>query len=103
MKNFIEFIRGRGIIGFAIGFILGKAVSDLIGSLVSDIISPAIGLATGNLKNLEAMSFQIGDASIKYGNFILLAINFLILALVVYILFKVLGLEKLDKKDEVKH
>jgi large conductance mechanosensitive channel len=101
MRDFIDFIRGRGIIAFGIGFILGKAVSDLIGSFVSDIINPLIGLA-GNFSDLSKASIQIGSATVKYGNFILFVINFLILALVVYILFKGLRLEKLDKKEEVK-
>jgi large conductance mechanosensitive channel len=102
MHNFIAFIRERGISGFAIGFILGKATSDLIGSFVGDIINPLIGIVTGNFKDLSQMSFTVGDATIKYGNFIVLLINFVILAAVVYILFKTLHLDKIDKKPEPK-
>lgn len=97
MKGFIGFIRQRGVIGFAVGFILGKATSDLIGSFVNDIINPLIGIVTGNFKDLSKMSFQVGSAIVNYGNFLVLLINFIILALVVYVLFKVLRLEKLDE------
>jgi large conductance mechanosensitive channel len=97
MRNFIDFIRNRGISGFAVGFILGKATSDLIGSLVNDIINPVIGIATGNFTDLSKMSYTIGSAAIKYGNFIVLLINFVILALTVYIIFKVLRLERFDQ------
>lgn len=97
MRNFINFIRDRGISGFAVGFILGKATSDLIGSLVNDIINPVIGIVTGNFKDLSTMSYTIGSATINYGNFIVLLINFIILALTVYIIFKVLRLERLDR------
>ncbi len=97
MKNFAEFIRSRGIVGFGVGFILGKATSDLIGSFVNDLINPLVGLMTGNLTDLSKVGFQIGSASIKYGDFIVNAINFLILAVVVYLLAKVLKFEKLDK------
>ncbi len=100
MRNFISFIRDRGISGFAIGFILGKATSDLIGSFVNDIINPVIGIVTGNFKDLSEMSFTIGSATIKYGNFIVLLINFVILAAIVYMLFKMFRLEKIDKKAE---
>lgn len=97
MRNFIHFIRSRGIVGFAVGFILGRAVSDLIGSLVSDIINPVIGLATGSFGDLSDLSIHIFSASINYGKFISVAINFFILAIVVYIGAKILRLEKLDK------
>lgn len=97
MRNFINFLRERGISGFAVGFILGKATSDLIGSFVNDIINPFIGIVTGNFQDLSKMSFAVGSATIKYGNFIVLLINFVILALTVYVIFKVLRLDRLDR------
>jgi len=100
MRNFIAFIRDRGISGFAVGFILGKATSDLIGSFVNDIINPVIGILTGNFTDLSKMSYTIGEATINYGNFIVLFINFVILAVTVYVIFKLLRLEKFDKKSE---
>ena len=102
MKGFIGFIRERGISGFAVGFILGKATSDLIGSFVNDIINPLLGIVTGNFKDLSKMSAHIGDATINYGNFIVLLINFLILALVVYLIFKVLRLDRIDRQAQPK-
>jgi len=97
MKDFIEFIRTRGVVGFAVGFIVGKAVSDLIGSFVTDIVNPLVGLATGSLGDLSAMSLQIFSASVNYGKFISALITFFILVGVVYMFSKVLRLEKLDK------
>jgi large conductance mechanosensitive channel len=100
MKGFIEFMRSRGVVGFAVGFILGKAVSDLIGSLVTDIVNPIIGIATGTFGNLTDLSVHVYSASINYGKFINLAINFVVMALVVYLVVKVLKLEKLDKSAQ---
>ena len=97
MRNFINFIRSRGIVGFGVGFILGKATSDLIGSFVNDIINPTIGLLTGNFTDLSKMSVHVGSASLNYGNFIVNSINFIVLAVVVYLIAKVLKFEKLDK------
>ncbi len=97
MKNFIAFIRNRGIVGFGVGFILGKATSDLIGSFVTDIINPVIGLATGNFTDLSKMAVHIASTSINYGNFSVNVINFIVLAVVVYVIAKVLRFEKLDK------
>jgi large conductance mechanosensitive channel len=99
MKGFIDFVRERGVMGLAIGFILGGAISKTVASLVEDIINPLIGLAMGKI-NLVDKAFTLGNASVKYGSFISAIINFIIIAAVVYFGFKILRLEKLDKKKE---
>jgi large conductance mechanosensitive channel len=101
MKGFIDFIRERGVVGLAIGFILGGAVSKTVASLVEDIINPLIGLALGKI-DLADRAFTLGSASIQYGAFISTIINFVIVAAFVYFGFKMLRLEKLDKKKEPK-
>lgn len=101
MRGFVDFIRERGVMGLAIGFILGGAISKTVASLVEDIINPLIGLALGRI-NLVDKAFNLGNAAIKYGSFISAIINFIIIAAVVYFGFKILKLEKLDKKKEPK-
>jgi len=100
MKNFIQFIREQGVVGLAIGFILGGAVSGVVASFIKDIINPLIGLILGSTSSLQNMGFDILSAHIALGNFISVLINFIIVAAVVYYGFKMLGLEKLDKKKE---
>ena len=100
MKGFINFIREQGVIGLAIGFILGGAVSKVVASLVNDIISPFIGLGLGALGNLKDAAVTLGPVKIAWGSFTSTTIDFIIVAMVVYLGFKVLGLEKLDKKKE---
>jgi large conductance mechanosensitive channel len=99
MKGFLIFIREQGVVGFAVGFILGGAISQVVGSLVSDIINPLISGLTSNAQNLY---WTLGSSKILYGNFIGSLINFIILALVVYISVKVLRVDRLDKKKEEK-
>ncbi len=95
-KGFIHFIRTQGALGLAVGFILGKAVSDVVGSLVSDIINPIIGLGLGKLGDLNRLAVHLGSATISYGKFISILINFVIIAAVVYfIIGKIAG--KIDK------
>jgi len=98
MKGFIEFIRERGIVGFAIGFIIGGAVTKVVSSLVSDIVNPLLGLILSRTKSLETMSLQIYGAKILYGHFITVLIDFVVLSFVIYFLVKGLNLEKIDKK-----
>lgn len=98
MKGFVEFIRERGVVGFAVAFILGGAVTKVVASLVTDIINPILGLILSRTKSLESMYFKIAGAKIMWGHFISIAIDFLILSAVVYFIIKGLGLEKIDKK-----
>ena len=91
--GFLEFVRERGVMGLAIGFVLGSSVQKVVTAFVNDIVNPFIGLFLGKadgIKNFAIGRFLIGD-------FVMVAIDFLILCLVIYIVFKLLGLEKLDK------
>lgn len=92
-SGFLDFIRERGVAGFAIAFVLGGAAQKMVQALMDDIVNPFIGLFLGPVHDLSA--YVVGG--FKVGDFISVLINFLILCLVVYIIFKLLQLEKLDK------
>ena len=98
MKDFIYFIREQGVVGLAIGFILGGAVSKVVASLVSDVINPIIGALFGSTAGLA----QLMLGPIKLGSFVAVLIDFVIVAAVVFFIFKKLGFEKLDKEKEKK-
>ena len=98
MKSFIDFVKEQGVVGLAVGFILGGAVSKLVAALVEDIINPIIALGLNNVENLSEAYFQVGAARILWGDFLSVAIDFLVVALVVYFGVKWLKLDKLDKK-----
>lgn len=102
IEDFLNFVREQGIIGLAIAFVLGAAVSKLVKSFVDDIINPFIGIFLGRLGSLQEVILRIGNAEIKIGSFISNMIDFMIIAGVVYFGFKLLKLEKLDKKKEKK-
>lgn len=103
MNKFIDFIREQGVIGLAIGFILGGAVTKVVTSLVEDIINPIISIiAGGKTESLATAVITIGESEIRYGQFIGVLINFVIIAAVVYYVFKGLGLDKIDKKKDKK-
>lgn len=100
MKGFMNFIREQGVIGLAVGFVIGGAVSKVVTALVTDIINPLVGVVLGSANGLADASAKIGDISIMYGDFISVTVDFLIIAAVVYLSFKWLKLDKLDKKKE---
>jgi len=91
--GFLDFLRERGVAGFAIGFILGGASQTLVKALMDDIINPLVGAFLGPVGTLSA--YAIGG--FRIGDFVSNLINFLILCFVIYLIFRVLHLEKLDK------
>lgn len=93
-------IKGNAI-DLAIGMVVGSAFTSIVNSLVKDIITPAIGAITGGLDFSEwfisldgteyvtlAEAQEAGAAILTYGNFITAIINFIIVALVIFIVFK---------------
>lgn len=99
VTGFIDFIRERGVAGFAIGFILGGSVSKLVAAFTTDLINPLVGLVF-NSAELRQASTTVAAVNFQWGDFIATLIDFLILAVVVYFLFKLLKLEGIDKKKE---
>lgn len=101
--GFMDFIREQGVVGLAVGFILGAAVAKVVSALVTDIVNPLVGLALGSADGLKAATFKIGGATIMYGDFLSVLLDFAIIAAVVYFGVKILGLDRLDKsKDDEK-
>lgn len=98
MRGFIDFIKEQGVVGLAVGFILGGAVSKLVAAIVTDIVTPILGIAMGQVSSLKDAYIEVASAKILYGDLLNTAIDFLVIALVVYFGVKVLGLDKLDKK-----
>lgn len=102
LRGFLDFIRERGVVSLAIGFILGGAVTKLVSSLVSDIINPVLGIVLGYAGGLTKIVVKLGPAQVKIGSFVSALIDFVVIALVVYYGVRLLGLDKLDKKAEQK-
>jgi large conductance mechanosensitive channel len=100
MRGFVHFIREQGVVGLAIGFILGGSVAKVVSALVTDIINPLLGLALGAASELRSASFSIGSASLLYGDFLSVVIDFLVVALVVYFGVRVSGVDRIDKKKD---
>ena len=98
-QEFFDFLKTFGIIGLALAFVIGQAASGLVTSLVDDIVNPLIGLflPAGSLDALSAKVTNIsgGITEFKYGHLISSMIDFLIIALVVFIAYKQLSQFKL--------
>lgn len=100
MRGFVDFIRERGVVGFAVAFVVGGAITKLVSALVTDIVNPVLGVVLSKTKSLETMYFKLGQNKILWGHFVSSCIDFLIIALVVYFVVRGLGLERIDKKKD---
>lgn len=74
----------------AVGVIIGSAFTAIVNSLVKNLINPLIGLFIGKI-DLSNLKLTIGEATFRYGSFLNAVINFLIIALVVFILMKLVN------------
>ena len=112
-KGFGEFIQRGNIMDMAVGVVIGTAFAAIVTSLVNDIIMPLISLATGGIDfsnlfvSLNGTNYatlaeaqEAGASVLAYGSFIQAVINFLIIALCIFIVVNSMkkAKEKLDKK-----
>ncbi len=114
LSEFKDFIQRGNVMDMAVGVIIGIAFGAIVTSLVNDIIMPPIGLLLGgadfsdlyiNLSGTDYASLSdakaAGAAVIAYGAFINTIINFLIIALAVFFMIRVVNnLGKRMKKEE---
>jgi len=97
LKEFKKFATKGNIMDLAVGVVIGGAFQSIINSLVNDIIMPAVSIITGKV-DFSEMVFTVGEASIKYGNFITAIVNFLIIAFSIFLV--VTYMNKLNQKME---
>lgn len=101
LKEFKEFAMKGNVIDMAVGIIIGAAFGNIVTSLVNDVLMPPIGLLLGKVDfsnlylNLSGKAFEsladakkAGAATINYGIFLNTIFNFLIVALVIFLLVK---------------
>ena len=98
LKEFKEFALKGNIMDMAVGVVIGGAFQKIVNSLVNDIIMPAISVLTGNV-DFSDLVLTVGNASIKYGNFITTIVDFLIIAFSIFLVVKYLN--KLNKLKEL--
>jgi large conductance mechanosensitive channel len=97
IKEFKKFIARGNVLDLAVGIIIGGAFTAIVASLVNDILTPLIGIVLGGI-DFAGLSVKVLDATIMYGSFLQAIINFLLVAISVFILVKVIN--NIRKKQE---
>jgi large conductance mechanosensitive channel len=87
LNDFKKFIAQGNALDLAVAVIIGGAFGKIITSLVDDIIMPLVGILIGG-KDFSKIVLQVGDATVKYGNFIQMIVQFLIIAYVIFLIVR---------------
>ena len=112
LKEFREFAMRGNVVDLAIGVIIGAAFGKIVGSLVDDVIMPVIGRVFGGL---DFTNYFVGltpaasqaptydaakkaGATVGYGTFITVSVNFIIIAFVLFLLIR--GMNRIIREEE---
>lgn len=115
MQEFKEFAAKGNVVDLAVGVIIGAAFSKIVDSVVSDLILPMVGAVVGKLDfsnlfivlgtvpqgtatTLDALR-KAGVPVFAYGNFITVAVNFAILAFIIFLMVK--QINRLKRREAV--
>jgi large conductance mechanosensitive channel len=118
LKEFKEFAMKGNVVDLAVGVIIGGAFGKIVTSVIEDLIMPIVGKVLGNV-DFSNMYVPLSEKIVKvndqwpalaeakklgpvfaYGNFITVAINFIILAFIIFMMIK--AMNSLRKKEEAK-
>ena len=106
VSEFKAFITRGNVMDMAVGIIIGGAFTAIVQSLVNDLLMPIIGALFGGV-DFTTLRYVIreadeaagiAEAAIKYGSFIQAIVNFLLIAIVIFLLVK--GINKMRRKKE---
>ncbi len=104
VKEFKEFISRGNVVDMAVGVIIGSAFTKIVNSLVNDVFMPALSVVTGGV-DFTGLKYvitpgteEVAEVAIKYGAFIQNVVDFLLIALVVFMMVKFIN--KLRKPKE---
>lgn len=114
ISEFKAFISKGNVLDLAVGVIIGGAFQSIVNSLVNDLLMPLLGAITGGV-NFEDWKVTLGKAvtdeagnvvltpaTLTYGNFISAIINFLLMAVVLFLIIKAFNKAKdaMNKPEE---
>jgi large conductance mechanosensitive channel len=111
VKEFREFAVKGNMIDMAVGIIVGGAFGKIVPSLVNDVIMPPIGLLLGGVdfkdlavtlkaSTVDAAGAEVAAVTLKYGAFVQTVVDFLIVAIAVFIMVK--GINSLRRKQDAE-
>lgn len=83
VREFRDFILRGNVIDLAVAVVIGAAFGAVVASFVADILTPLLGLL--GVPNFENLTFQLGQATVRYGVFLNTLISFVLVALAIFV------------------
>lgn len=108
LKEFRDFAMRGNVIDLAVGVIIGGAFGKIVTSLVNDLIMPLLGLVLGNVNFkslkivLKAAQGDVPESAILYGAFVQNVFDFLLIALSIFLVIRLLNRFKKKQVEEKK-
>lgn len=103
-SGFIEFLREQSVIGIGIGLVLGTQIKTVVDSIMNSFVNPVTGLFLPGKEGLDqqTVSLTIADktAVIGWGAIVYALFTFVMVAIIIYAIYKILRLDKLAKKKD---
>jgi large conductance mechanosensitive channel len=87
LREFKEFVLKGNLLEIAVAFVLGLAFAEVVSAFIQVIILPLIAAMVGE-PDFNALMFRVGDGEIRYGIFLTAAVNFLLIALVLFLVIR---------------
>ncbi len=103
-KEFKEFAMKGNVVDMAVGIIIGGAFGKIVSSFVKDVIMPPIGVLVGGVNFselsvvLQEKTAEAAAVTIKYGAFVQTIVDFLIVAMAIFVAIKVMN--SLKREEE---
>lgn len=102
LSEFKEFIMRGNVVDLAVAVVVGTAFAALIKSFSADILMQIVGIVAKN-PNFDNLRITVNHSEIRYGSFLTNLVNFLIVALAMFLVIKGLNsLQNLRRRDEIE-
>ena len=108
VQEFKAFISRGNVVDMAVGVIIGSAFTKIVNSLVNDVFMPALSVVTGGVDftNLKYVitpgTEEVAEVAIKYGVFLQNIVDFLLIAVVVFAMVKMINKLRAPKEEPKK-
>jgi len=101
LKEFKEFISRGNVVDLAVAVVLGAAFTAVVTSFANGVLMNLIAAVFGQ-PNFDSLTFSLGDGVIEYGRFLTAIVNFLLVAVSMFVVVKAINTMKdLRRRDEV--
>jgi large conductance mechanosensitive channel len=102
VKEFKDFIMRGNVVDLAVAVVVGAAFTKLVNSFANDVLLQVVAIFTGK-PTFSGLSVKIHNSQIYYGNFLTALVNFMIVALAMFLVIKALNaMQNLRSRDEME-